>query len=282
MARSTVMLASLAIGAMGLAGCSSSASTDTAESAPADRGGAVNNETTTTQNFETFLNQNVTGTGFMSVITGGYPDTTVSCDQDGVGANPIVIVNNTGTEQWFNVTDNPVLANQVLIVPLPPAGSTTVDNCPGSEVMGSQAVSVPPGATVAALLMAGGYQGPNSQLIGDEHNLSIGGGQSGNTQWYDLWLHFGPTNDFENWELGYSNTGGLMDEPGTPDQNTQPGLFNAVQCSTSGSGTSQTISIDNVIITPWGSNSNRWQYNKNDPICFGFFDSDANVAQEAA
>lgn len=242
----------------------------------------MNNETTTTQNFETFLNQNATGAGVMADLEGGYPDVIASCDQNGIGANPVVIVNNTGTEQWFNVTDNSTLANQVLIVPLPPPGSTVVDGCPGSGVFASQAVSVAPGATVAALLLSGGYQGPNSQLMGDEHNLSIGGGQGGNTQWYDLWLHLGGTNNFENWELGYSNTGGLNNAPGSSEENTQPGLFNAVQCSASGSGTSQSITIDNTIITPWGSNSNRWQYNNNDPICFGFFDSDANVAQAAA
>ncbi len=260
--------AAVAAIALSISGCSSS---DTSSSASEQ--GAQSDDTSI--GFTPFTSAASTGDAIgqnaLSIITTGYPDVTSSCNGK-VGANPVVVVNNTDEEQWFNVTDNTDLANNLAFYSLQSGASMSCAN--NSTLQDGNAYSVAPGESIAVGMAAGGYSGPDTSITGQGHNLSIGGGKSGNTQWYDLWLALSGTHAFESWELGYSGTGGL-----DASQNTQAGLFNAVQCSadTSQAG-SATITVSDTIITSNGANQNAYNYVSGDPICFGFFNSDAQVA----
>lgn len=269
---------------------SASGSVSASVSASGDRG-AVNNDAGA-QAFANDMDNGEVGNGILSIMTQGYPDILESCKASAIGLNPVVVINYTGVDQYFNVTDNTELANNITWLPPGPmqtaaAGSIQCVGGPGSYLV-NQAFKVPASSNTSVLLMAGGHDGPHTQLFGDQHNLSVAGGGSGGAQWYDLWLHLQPDDKFENWELGYENTGGL-----DPAQNTQGGLFNAVECSISADGTVTTGAAwingtlttlpQTTIATPYGSNQNRWQYNNGDPICFGFFDPNApGVAQQGA
>jgi len=266
-ARSAAVATVVAAMAISIGGCSSS---DTSGSTTDD--GAQ--QDASSLGFTPFTSSgstgDATGQNALSIITTGYPDVTSSCNGN-VSGNPVVIVNNTDQEQWFNVTDNTDLANNLSFYSLEQGATMSCAN--SSPVQNGNAYSVGAGQTIAVGMAAGGYAGPDTNITSQNHNLSIGGGQSGNNQWYDLWLALSATHSFERWELGYEGTGGL-----DSSDNTQAGLFNAVQCSadTSQAG-SATIAVSNTIITSNGSNQNAYEYTSGEPICFGFFDSDAQV-----
>lgn len=250
---------------LALAGCSSSSegSPSTDSSSGADDRGAVNNS------FETFFTANPTGENTLSIITTGYPDTVSGCTNT-PGLNEIYIANPTPYDQTFTVTDNQYLANNLTFYS---AGEESPSCANNSPIQNQNTYTVPAGKVWSIGVAAGGYQGSDTFMEGQQHNLSIGGG-SDPSSWYDLYLSTGLNSAYQHWELGYTYTGGLNVDNGTNTYwNTQQGspapagLFNGVACSESGNG----VQMTSQIITPYQNDAqNAWEFTSGDPICFAF------------
>ncbi|MBU6245400.1 MAG: hypothetical protein KGP12_09310 [Actinomycetales bacterium] len=219
--------------------------------------------------FSNFFDNNQYGENGLAIITTGYPDVIVGCSGT-VGQNPVLITNTTDQDQTVTVTVNSELGNDVFI------GSATeiagVQGCGAfSGNVNNLEITVPAGQTFLGGVVAAGNDGPDTNLMESQHNLSIGGGD--NNQWYDFWLHVGMGGGYENWELNYSNTGGT-----DPSQNLQAGLFNVMECSqgpapsaSAGTTGTQTFTVSSTIVSNYASNApNAWTYNNGDPICFAF------------
>ena len=229
------------------------------------------------------------GNGILSIMTQGYPDILESCKASAIGLNPVVVINYTG---WTSTSTS--RTTRSLRTTSPGSPGSDADRCGRKHPVRRRPWQLPgqPGLQGARELEherpvdGGGTTAPHPALWRPAQPLRRRGG-SGGAQWYDLWLHLQPDDKFENWELGYENTGGL-----DPAQNTQGGLFNAVECSISADGTVTTGAAwingtlttlpQTTIATPYGSNQNRWQYNNGDPICFILRPQRPRVAQQGA
>lgn len=228
--------------------------------------------------FTNFFDNNVYGEDGLDIVTTGYPDSWSDCDGNG-GFNPVFIANFTDTDQSVSVTVNSTLPRQVAIGSMSSIvnsmqQASAEDGCMAGGGATSQDITIPAGQTFAGAMLAGGDTGPKSDISSSTNNLAIG---SGGSEWYQLRLGLGINNGFKNWELNYGNTGGTADA-GTK-VNNQPGMFNAVQCTTSPTSSSSTgnyvvpssFNVTQTYISPWMSSANNQQsYSNNDPICFAF------------
>lgn len=223
-----------------------------------------------TAGMDDYFDNNPNGENVLDVLTGGYPDSISGCSGT-VGYNPVFITNTTDKPQTVTYTINSVLGNDVFV-----AGASVIAGTEGcgafsGNVNNAQLV-IQPGQTWSGGVLAAGNDGPDTNTMGSQHNLSIGGGD--NNQWYDFWLHSGMGGGFENWELNYSNTGGT-----NPSQNLQAGLFNVMECNPTTGAPGTEFSITSTIVSNYSSNApNAWTYNDNDPICLAFLNPQTDLS----
>lgn len=202
---------------------------------------------------------------------GTYGDDDIDdCGEGEFSLNPIAVVNTYTSPQDMSITINPDLAKNVNF--LPAADGPVTSGCQiNSELNGTFDVTVPAGEPGAASFTVIGWLAAGSAGTEDNSgslNVAIG---AGGEQWYDFWLHddFWDTG-FENFELNYSNTGGL-----DPSQNLQTGLFNGLDCTANSAG-NISLTSPNTVTTPFTSdNANAWTFGQNQPICFGFLQPDS-------
>lgn len=263
--KNVVGIATIAVAALTLGACSSS---NSASPAIQDDG------------FTNFFDNNAFGEDGLDIVTTGYPDSWSDCDGN-AGFNPVLISNFTGQDQTVSVTINPSLSRQVANGSMGSIVSqmqqTANENgCMAGGGGTSTDVTIPAGQTFAGALLAGGVTGPHSDVGSGNNNLAIG---SGGSQWYQLRLGLGLNNGFQNWQLNYAKTGGTADAGEMV--NNQPGMFNAVSCSTtpipgSSNATGKYVvpsgfNVTQTYISPWQSSvSNQQTYKNNAPICFAF------------
>lgn len=257
-----------------LAGCGSSSdeSPSTSASSSAEDRGAANNSSSS--GFEDFWDSNP-GQNVLSVLLGGYITDTVDCGQ-AFSMNPVLIVNTTTEDQTVSVSYDKGLAYELTFFPQISQAEQYSSGCDGGLYTGqdfNDTFTVPAGQTAQAAIISGGGQ-HNDIGAG---SLAIG---SGGDQWYDYNLSLGDDNGFKQLKLSYSNTGGTSTE-----NNSQPGLFNVMQCSGGGydpnskppsfSPDGQTISVTNTIVSQYadvGPNNPNPQLEvwQNAPICMAF------------
>jgi hypothetical protein len=227
-----------------LAGCAGD------PSAPATRGGV---------DIKDDAAQSDTGDA-LDILTGGYPDGTSDCS-DATSLTPIVVVNTQDQDLSFSITINPGLQNQVNWYQAPYDGAALT----GCNILQGSTdtwdVTVPANGSVNGFLLAGGGQW---NIIETSSSTAIGAGGS---QWYDFALSLGADNGFKDFQLQYQGTGGT-----DASQNVQTGLFNVVGCDVSGSGSSETVTVEpSVIVSTYQAKSdNQPTYGRNAPICFAF------------
>lgn len=280
----------LAAAPLVIAGCGTSADGESTDRA------AVNNDAS---GFEDYFDNNPTGENILSILGAGYPDALPTCT-DNNSKNVMLIANTTNAPQTMSVTINPGLEEEAAFFP---QYSSTIGtgNCAGyGELPNTQYLTVQPGQTAVALLVAGGG---DRNLLETSKDIAIG---AGGQQWYNFELNLDANEGFDNLQLSYEGTGGT-----DPSLNLQPGLFNVMECSidgqpanpdaleeidelgealrdSQGSNGSQasngsSIAITNTVLStywdqlrgipPW----NGVNYGTNRPMCFAFIGEGANV-----
>ena len=205
---------------------------------------------------------------------GFYPDNIIDCGAT-YSATPIIVTNTTSSVQTYSVTVNKQLANQLAFFPdwtnMPESADSGCSDIYSGQAS-SQSVTVQPGETAVSGIGAGGGQWNDLE---NNHNVAIGAGGSA---WYDFWLHEGAKGGFKNLELNYSGTGGT-----NSSQNVQSGLFNVMECAEVKKGAETYYAVTNEIISGYtDNNANAWTFNQNEPICFGFLDTDSSTPYPTA
>lgn len=282
----------LAAAPLVIAGCGSSADADSESS---DRA-AVNNDAS---GFEDFFDNNPTGENILSILGAGYPDALPGCT-DNNSKNLMLIANTTNAPQTMSVTINPGLEEEAAFFPQY-SSTTATGNCAGyGQLPNTQYLTVQPGQTAVALLVAGGG---DRNLVGISKDIAIG---SGGQEWYNFGLNLDIDEGFDNLQLSYFDTGGT-----DPSQNLQPGLFNVMECAIDGepanpsaeqalaelaadlsdaragdspqASSSPTVAITNTVLSTYWDQTRgpspweRVNYGANRPMCFAFIGEGANA-----
>lgn len=199
---------------------------------------------------------------------------------------PVLVTNASNVSQTGSITIGPGLTAQAQVFATQaqalqsPFGAYINSGgvCPGRPEIESapafqQNFTVAPGQTSTWWMAVGGM---DYNLIGDTHNIAIGGLPSGTSgaSWYDFQVFLGLDENFDYLQLEYSGTGGINTD------NHQNG-FNAVACNTPAGGS---VSPTTSVLTPYASGGaqNIVQYQFAQPICLAWLPTGTMFPPSAA
>ncbi len=186
---------------------------------------------------------------------------------------PVLVTNATNVTQTGSVTIGPGLTAQAAVFPSyaaaldSPFGVYITSNgtCPGRPELQSAPAyqvnfTVAPGQTTVWWLAVGGM---DYNLIGDTHNIAVGGLPSGTPgqAWYDFYVWLGLDDNFQYLQLEYHGTGGINTD------NNQNG-FNVVACNTANGNLTPTTNVLSPYVSGYPSTWPQYQFGQ--PICLGW------------